>query len=58
MAQLKPVAADPRIAATAPQAALLSAGIVREFLKANGVNTASGSPDAKASVMRVICVSK
>jgi hypothetical protein len=31
---------------------------VRGFLRANGVNTAGGSPDAKASVVRVICVRK
>jgi hypothetical protein len=32
---------------------------VRKFLKANGVSTASGAPaDAKASVVRVICVRK
>jgi hypothetical protein len=29
-----------------------------DFLKANGVNAADGSSDAKASVMRVICVRK
>jgi len=31
---------------------------VREFLKANGVNAADASTDAKASVVRVICVRK
>jgi len=32
---------------------------VREFLKANSVNaTSGGSSDAKASVVRVICVRK
>ena len=42
----------------AAQAALVSADIVRDFLKANGVNAAAGSSDAKASVVRVICVRK
>jgi peptidoglycan hydrolase-like protein with peptidoglycan-binding domain len=59
MALLKPmVVAGPTITATAPQASLVSADIVREFLKANGVNAASGSPDAKAFAVRVICVRK
>ena len=40
------------------QAALVSADTVRGFLKANGVNAAGGSADAKASVVRVICVRK
>jgi len=31
---------------------------VRDFLKANGVNVSGGSSDAKASVVRVICVRK
>jgi hypothetical protein len=42
----------------ATQAALVPADTVREFLKANGVNPADGSSDAKASVVRVICVRK
>ena len=44
--------------AAAAQASLVSADTVREFLKANGVSTASGASDAKASVVRVICVRK
>jgi len=48
--------ANPTI--TAAQAALVHADIVREFLKANGVTTAESSSDAKASVVRVICVRK
>jgi peptidoglycan hydrolase-like protein with peptidoglycan-binding domain len=57
--QLKPaVVAGPPTAAPAAQAALVSADTVREFLKVNGVNAAGGSPDAKASVVRVICVRK
>ena len=40
------------------QAVLIPAQIVREFAKANGVNATGGSTDAKASVVRVICVRK
>ena len=59
VALLKPVVvAGPTMTAAAAQAALVSADTVREFLKANGVSAASGSPDAKASVVRVICVRK
>jgi peptidoglycan hydrolase-like protein with peptidoglycan-binding domain len=59
VALLKPVVvAGPPNAAPAAQAALVPAGIVSEFLKANGVNAAGGSSDAKASVVRVICVRK
>ena len=57
---MKPaVVAGPPNAAPAAQAALVPADTVREFLKSNGVNaTDSGSSDAKASVVRVICVRK
>lgn len=56
IALLKPVVvAGP---AAAAQAALVPADTVREFLKASGVDAAGGSPDAKASVVRVICVRK
>jgi Trypsin-like peptidase domain len=59
VALLKPVVvAGPTITAGAAQASLISADIVREFLKANGISAASGAPDAKASVVRVICVRK
>jgi hypothetical protein len=59
IAQLKPVlVAGPTVAAAAPQAALVSAAAVREFLQANGVTAAGGSPDPKTSVVRVICVRK
>jgi len=34
------------------------ADIVQAFLKANGVTAAVGSSDAKAAVVRVICVRK
>jgi len=37
---------------------LVTSDAVRDFLKANGVNAAGGSSDAKASVLRVICVRK
>jgi hypothetical protein len=37
---------------------LVTADTVRDFLKANGVSAAGGSTDAKASVVRVICVRK
>jgi hypothetical protein len=56
---LKPVVvAGPANATPAAQAALLPADVVRDFLKANGVNAVDGSSDAKASVVRVICVRK
>ena len=59
VALLKPlVVAGPPNAAPAAQAALVSSDTVREFLKANGVNASGGSTDAKASVVRVICVRK
>jgi peptidoglycan hydrolase-like protein with peptidoglycan-binding domain len=59
VALLKPVVvAGPTITAAAAQASLVSADTVREFLKANGISPASGAPDAKASVVRVICVRK
>jgi peptidoglycan hydrolase-like protein with peptidoglycan-binding domain len=57
---LRPVVvAGPTITASAPQASLVGADTVRAFLKANGVNTtSSAATDAKASVVRVICVRK
>jgi hypothetical protein len=60
MALLKPImVAGPTISAAAAQASLVNAETVRAFLKANGVNTASSAAtDAKASVVRVICVRK
>jgi peptidoglycan hydrolase-like protein with peptidoglycan-binding domain len=59
IALLKPmVVAGPPNAAPAAQATLASADTVREFLKANAVNAADGSSEAKASVVRVICVRK
>jgi peptidoglycan hydrolase-like protein with peptidoglycan-binding domain len=59
MVLFKPaVVAGPTMTAAATQALLVSAVTVREFLKANGVATTGGSSDAKASVVRVICVRK
>jgi hypothetical protein len=59
VALLKPVQiAGPANGVPAAQAVLVTSGTVRDFLKANGVNVAGGSTDAKASVVRVICVRK
>jgi len=56
LAQLKPVlVAGPDAPA---QASLVSADAVRDFLKANAVTASGTSADAKASVVRVICVRK
>jgi peptidoglycan hydrolase-like protein with peptidoglycan-binding domain len=52
------VVAGPANAAPGAQAALVPADTVRGFLKGNGVEAAGGSPDAKAAVVRVICVRK
>jgi len=59
VALLKPViVAGPAAATQAAQAVLVPAELVREFLKVNGVTAAGGSSDAKAAVVRVICVRK
>jgi hypothetical protein len=71
IALLRPlVVAGPPTAAPAAQAALIPADTVQEFLRANGVTATGGSMDAtveakadakndaKASVVRVICVRK
>ena len=59
IALLKPlVVAGPATATPAAQSTLASADIVRDFLKGNGVNAAGATTDAKASVVRVICVRK
>ena len=59
VALLKPVqVAGPANGVPAAQAVLVTSDTVRNFLKANGVNVAGGSTDAKASVVRVICVRK
>jgi peptidoglycan hydrolase-like protein with peptidoglycan-binding domain len=59
IALLKPVqVAGPANDAPAAQAVLVTAETLRGFLKASGVNASGGSADAKASVVRVICVRK
>jgi hypothetical protein len=61
IALLKPVVVATAIAAsTAPatQAVLASGDSVRDFLKANNVSATGTSTDAKAAVVRVICVRK
>jgi peptidoglycan hydrolase-like protein with peptidoglycan-binding domain len=60
VALLKPVVvAGPTPTGAAAQASLVQADVVRAFLKENGVTAANASPsDAKASVVRVICVRK
>jgi peptidoglycan hydrolase-like protein with peptidoglycan-binding domain len=60
LALLKPaVVAGPAAATPTAQAVLVPADTVRDFLKANSVNAPSGgSSDAKAAVVRVICVRK
>jgi len=59
VALLKPVqVAGPANGVPAAQAVLVTSDTVRDFARANGVNVAGGSTDAKASVVRVICVRK
>ncbi|MCA6125937.1 peptidoglycan-binding protein [Bradyrhizobium sp. WSM 1704] len=59
IAVLRPVLVAGPAGTTPPaQAALVPADTVREFLKAHGVNASGGSADAKAAVVRVICVRK
>jgi peptidoglycan hydrolase-like protein with peptidoglycan-binding domain len=59
IALLKPaMVAGPATANPATQAVLVPGDTVREFLKANGVTASVGSADAKAAVVRVICVRK
>jgi peptidoglycan hydrolase-like protein with peptidoglycan-binding domain len=59
IALLKPaMVAGPATATPAAQAVLVPGDAVREFLKANGVNASAGSAEAKAAVVRVICVRK
>jgi peptidoglycan hydrolase-like protein with peptidoglycan-binding domain len=59
IALLKPViVAGPAAATPAAQSVLVPADSVREFLKASSVNAAGESSDAKASLVRVICVRK
>jgi len=57
IALLKPlVVAGPPNAPPTARAVLVPADAVREFLKTNAVKAASGPSEAKASVVRVICV--
>jgi peptidoglycan hydrolase-like protein with peptidoglycan-binding domain len=59
IALLKPtVVAGASNTTPAAQAVLVSPDSVQGFLKANGIDASSGSSDAKASVLRVICVRK
>ncbi|WP_338694271.1 serine protease [Bradyrhizobium sp. 26S5] len=59
IAVLKPViVAGPANAAPPAQATLVPADTVRNFLKSHGVNASGESADAKAAVVRVICVRK
>jgi Putative peptidoglycan binding domain len=58
LALLRSTAAAGALASAPPQSVLVPADTVREFLKANGVNTGGGSADPKAAVVRVICARK
>lgn len=59
VALLKPaMVAGPATAVPASQAVMVSADSVRDFLKANGVAANGTSADAKAAIVRVICVRK
>ena len=58
MALLRPAVSAGAAAITPARSVLVSAGTVRDFLKANGIEAAGTSPDAAASVVRVICVRK
>ncbi len=59
IALLKPaMVAGPATSLPASQAVMVSAETVRDFLKANSVTANGTSTDAKASVVRVICVRK
>jgi peptidoglycan hydrolase-like protein with peptidoglycan-binding domain len=59
MVRLKPaVVAGPTGGPLPAQALLVSADTVRKFLKANNVAAVSNQTDAKASLLRVICIRK
>jgi peptidoglycan hydrolase-like protein with peptidoglycan-binding domain len=59
IALLKPaVVAGVSSPQAATQAVLVPADTVLDFLKSNGVSASSGSSDAKAAAVRVICVRK
>jgi peptidoglycan hydrolase-like protein with peptidoglycan-binding domain len=58
LAQLKPVLVAGLTSGAPAPAVLVPADAIRDFLKANGVSATGTSTDAKASVVRVICVRK
>jgi peptidoglycan hydrolase-like protein with peptidoglycan-binding domain len=58
LALLRPAAVAGAANNAVPQSVLVSAGTVRDFLNANGVDASGGSADVTASVVRVICVRK
>jgi len=59
IALLKPaMVAGPASSVPSSQAVMVSAEAARDFLKANGVATNGTSTDARAAVVRVICVRK
>lgn len=59
IAQLRPIQlAGPVAGTAAPQAMLVPADTVRGFLKSNGVAADGTTKDAKAAMVRVICVRK
>jgi len=59
MARLKPaVVAGPNGGPLPAQALLVSADTVQKFLKTNDVTVPSGQTEAKASLLRVICIRK
>jgi len=59
IARLKPaVVAGPAGTPLPSQALLVSGDSVREFLKAKSVTSTAGTSDAKASVLRLVCVRK
>lgn len=59
IAQLRPIQlAGPVAGTAAPQAMLVPADIVRGFLKSNDVAADGAAKDAKAAMVRVICVRK
>ena len=59
IARLKPaIVAGPVGTPLPSQAVLVSGDSVRDFLKAKGVTPAPGASDAKASVLRLVCVRK
>ena len=59
LVQLRPIQlAGPAPGPAPPQALLQPAGVVRDFLKANGVTADGTATDAGKAVVRVICVRK